>query len=402
MEQVTVLDYVRVLWRGRWWILAAVVVAVGMAAWVAHSQPRIYRATATILAPREAPPQRGMLGALLGAGGREGTGISFPGISLPGATMTGNVDLFAALLGSRSLREEVLAEFTETWGPAVGSRLVSVQPNTRDKAVIGLTVEATDPKLAAALANAYFEHLDRWLQRNAEHQSKRQEALYLAQLQRAAEEVEAAEAELLKFQTEHRMLAAPGEAATKGKAEAAGDLRGAIMGLELQRELMRMRYTEQHPQMRELEKQIVELKRQYSRNLFGGAMELPPEGPGATGPRREFFVSAERMTPVQFAYLKLLRNLKVQEAFYTGALQGLHELRYVEGERPQGIEPLDPALPPGSPSRPNVPALILMAAAAGLVVAVTGLLVREWAVGALAESISRRTAPPRVARDQAV
>ena len=34
-----------------------------------------------------------------------------------------------------------------------------------------------------------------------------------------------------------------------------------------------MRYTPQHPAMRDIEKQIAELKRQYSKNLFGAPMD---------------------------------------------------------------------------------------------------------------------------------
>ena len=167
----------------------------------------------------------------------------------------------------------------------------------------------------------------------------------------------------------------------KAGAETGGTLRGVIMALEMQREVMRMRYTDQHPQMREIEKQITELKKQYSKNLFGQAMDLPPESPNAKGPRKEFFVSVERMTPTQFAYLKLFRNLKIQEAFYTGALQGLENMRYAtESVKPQGIEMLDPALVPSSHIKPNVKFIMLAAGVLALVAGIMGALVREYVV----------------------
>ena len=165
------------------------------------------------------------------------------------------------------------------------------------------------------------------------------------------------------------------------------------MALELQREVMKMRFTEQHPQMREMEKQIAELKKQYSKNLFGQAMDLPPESPGAKGQRKEYFVSTERMTPTQFAYLKLLRNLKIQEAFYTGALQGLENMRYAtEAGKPHGLEMLDPALVPGAPISPNVKFMVFAAVVAALVMGIAGALVREFIV--LTWVPERRSAGP--------
>jgi hypothetical protein len=132
--------------------------------------------------------------------------------------------------------------------------------------------------------------------------------------------------------------------------------------------------------MREIEKQIAELKKQYSQNLFGQAMDLPPDSPGGKG-RKEYFVSTERMTPIQFAYLKLVRNLKIQEAFYTGALQGLENMRYAtESGRPQGIEILDPAVTPTHHVSPNIPLIVFAAAVGALVVGMVGALVRETLV----------------------
>jgi hypothetical protein len=95
---------------------------------------------------------------------------------------------------------------------------------------------------------------------------------------------------------------------------------------------------------------------------------------------------------VQFAYLKLLRNLKIQEAFYTGALQGLEQMRYAsEAGRPQGIEMLDPAIVPSTHVRPNIGFIVLAAAVSALVAGCVLALVREYVVQALA---ARRAANP--------
>jgi uncharacterized protein involved in exopolysaccharide biosynthesis len=380
--RVGVAEYARVIWGARYVILAMVAIACVVAFVVGSSRPKVYSATATILAPRDAQQSNvsGALSALLGAGGKEG-GFSFPGIQVNMPGIGSSLDVFNTLLMSRSMREEVIGEFTKQRGPQVPSKFLSVgSSHNKERTALSVIVHATDPQLAADLANAYFDFLDRRLQRTADNQARRQEVFYRAQLERAAREVDVAEEALVKFQQENRLVTNI-DPNVKASVEASGNLRGAIMNLELQREVMRMRYTEQHPQMREVDKQIVELKKQYSKNLFGQAMDLPPEGPGAKGPRKEFFVSTEKMTPVQFAYLKLLRSLKIQEAFYTGALQGLENMRYAtEAGRPQGIEMLDPAIVPSTPVSPNVKFIVLAAAVVALVVGIVGALLREYIV----------------------
>ena len=89
-------------------------------------------------------------------------------------------------------------------------------------------------------------------------------------------------------------------------------------------------------------------------------------------------MSTEKMTPVQFAYMKLYRNLKIQEAFYTGALQGLEQMKYSDGGPGARVDMLDPALIPGSPSRPNVRSVVQAAAAAGLLVGILGAFALEY------------------------
>jgi len=379
----TFLDYWRLLWRARWWILGATVFAAVITLGIARTLPKVYAARATVLPPKESAPASlgaslsGMLTSALG--GREGASINLPGLSMSAGAVTTNQEIFVAVLRSRTMRDDVLTHFEATMGPGTRARVGTVAPlaDPREKGIISLVVEASDPKLAADVTNYYFEMLDKILERYADQAIRRQEVIYAAQLDRAAKEVEAAENALLKFQTDNRILAVG--AGSKGGggggtgASAAASLRSQIQALELQREVNRMKYTDQHPMMRENEKQIGELKRQYSKELYGTAMELPPEAPGVRVTRREFFVSAERMTPVQFAFLKLARNLQLQEAYYAAALQGLQQIRYGEGASYGRVIVLDPAIPPGAPIRPNV--TLMVAGACGAALAATVLLI---------------------------
>ncbi len=386
-RNVTILDYWRVLWRARWRILVTTAVAVVVAFAVGRLLPRTYIATATILSPKESGPQSlsMSIGTLLSnvgsnvGGGQGGGRFSLPGggsLGLP--SVANNQDLFVALLRSRTLKKDVLVEFAKKWGPSVGGLVVSVEPTIKEKGVMGLTVEARDPQFAAEFANYHFEYLDRVLERYAEQAAVRQRAFYAKQIEHSARELAVAENEVLKFQTENRALGTPGMEGSGKGGDAGFSLRTTIMALEMQREVNRMKMTDQHPQMRELDKRIAEMKKLYSKNLFGSPMDLPPEGPGARGIRKEFFVSAEKMTPVQFSYLKLYRNLKIQEAFSMAALQGIEQLKYNEGASRPMVEMLDPATQPGKHTRPNIPYIVTAGAGAALVTGCFMALILEY------------------------
>ena len=380
-DHPTVLDYWRVVWNARLWIAALTLVAALAGLGFARMQPRVYTSKATILTPKDAAPQTltSSLGALLGGGGREGGGGGMSIGAIGGAvpSVSPNLDMFMALLRSRTLRLEVIEDARKTLGADVGAKILSVSPDSRDKGIVSLTVEATDPAVAAHIANLYFTQLDRMIERYGEQATQRQKVFYAEQLQRAAREVSSAEEALLKFQAANHII--PMDGPTKGAVDATANLRGHIMGLEMQREVMRLKLTDHHPEMRELDKRIAELKKGYSKNLFGAPMDLPSEsGASGRGTRKEFFVSTEKMTPVQFAYMKLYRNLKIQEAFYTGALQGLEQIKYTDSNSTARVEMLDPALPPGGPSRPNVKGIVQAAAVGGLIIGVVGAFLVEY------------------------
>jgi hypothetical protein len=374
--------------------------ALSVAVVYVQFQPRIYSAKVTMLPSKEGANQSLSLGAalLLGAG-KEGGIMSLPGMAGSAPGLSSNQDMILALLRSRTLREAVVRSHAKTWGADVGRKIVLVRPDTTEKGALGIIVEAKDPRLAAEVANRYVDELDRMLLRLSNQSGSRRQAAYTAQLERAAKAVEIAEEDLLKFQSENRVLLSSLDGPTKGAVDSTVALRGSIMSLEMQREVMRLRYTDRHPQMQEIDKQISELKSQYSKNLFGGAMDLPPESPSARGAlRKEFFVPAAKMTPVQFSLLKLYRNLKMQEAFYTGALQGLQQIQYGSDDNAPQVELLDPAEPSPTPVRPNIPFTAAVGAVVGLVAGVIFTFVREY-VRLTARERGRQSSPmPEVAR----
>ena len=170
---MTVLENLRLGWRARWPILIVVVTAAALAAVVVFFQPKVYSARATILAPKETQRQSlsASLGALLGMGGggnRDGGGVGLPSMLGMGPMISTNQDMFVAILKSRTLRQEVTGALAKTYGAGVGVSIVSLDVGDREKGIISLTLEATDPRVAADAANLYFELLERTIDRLSE------------------------------------------------------------------------------------------------------------------------------------------------------------------------------------------------------------------------------------------
>src|SRR5215813_1674444 len=141
---VTVLDHLRFVWRSRLIILGITVTGVAIAFAVLGFQTKVYTARATILTPKETGSSSGLsasLGALLGGGGgggREGGGGGggfLPALLGSAPSVSGNLDMFAAVLRSRTSREEVIADLSKKYGAEAGSRILGVDVNTMTKGI---------------------------------------------------------------------------------------------------------------------------------------------------------------------------------------------------------------------------------------------------------------------------
>ena len=108
--------------------------------------------------------------------------------------------------------------------------------------------------------------------------------------------------------------------------------------LELQREVMRMNLTEHHPQMQEVQKQIAELKRQYSRNLFGAPWTCPRGGRR----EKEFFVATEKTTPVSSRISSSSATSRSRKPLH-GRAAGIGEIKYTRPPLAAARRVLDPA-----------------------------------------------------------
>jgi capsular polysaccharide biosynthesis protein len=351
----SLLDYWRVIWARR--NLIGAICAISMLVSFVYSLflPKIYRTTASILPPTEIGIGGGSQISLnLGGGGVGGFSIGLPEskglFSLTPSTPTR--DTFVAILKSRSMREEVIGHFSKGWGPSVGSLIGAVDITNTKEGVMLVVAESRHPKLAAEVANFYFNNLSQTLARRGKISMKVQLDYYEGKLDQARRDLKEAQDSLVEFQERYRYIGL--DPATKGAIATGAAEAGGVMALEMERAIKRSYLTDSHPEMIAMDRRIYEAKRLISHQLYGEAQPLPPESPGAP-PRKEFFVASAKLTPLQFKLADVYRNLKFREALWSHIITNIEALKYTS-DNPTSIhiDWLDPAVPPRKPFSPNI------------------------------------------------
>jgi len=203
-DEINLLDYWRVIWKYKWIIGGLCSVSVIAALIFSLLSPKIYESTATILNPKE-----GAGGNLLSALGAAGLGQQIAGISIP--SLTPNRDLFISLLKSRLIAKDVVERFNlkERWqartlDEAIDSAKGIPKISQTKEGVLVITVEDTDPKMAADIANFYLEQLDRVVSKLGTSAAGRQARFIAEQVSRADKDLKTTEESLREFQERNR------------------------------------------------------------------------------------------------------------------------------------------------------------------------------------------------------
>jgi uncharacterized protein involved in exopolysaccharide biosynthesis len=158
-REITLLDYVRIIWRHRRMILVLCAVAMTVTAAVTFTRPRYYQAAITIVPPLAVLEKQSDVGGL-GAMGNS---------MLRNIIDTGGVAvIYVEILESREVADSIIDRFrlmevyddVEFRSDARAQLKANTNIATTDEGVVKVAVKDTDPNRAAAIANAYVEELD--------------------------------------------------------------------------------------------------------------------------------------------------------------------------------------------------------------------------------------------------
>lgn len=380
------LELVRILLR--WWRpLVALSLAGAIAAGIyAFTVSPRYAAQASILPPSE-DAGFGGLSALL----------QQYQIPIPGGTRTPFLPtLYASIVSSRTMAKQILDEFqlrpifgSSTEEDAVEALRGRTSLNYTDDGLFLVGYEDEDPKRAADVVNAYVHHLDEMIQEVNSGRAGQTRAFVESQIARCTGDLQKAEEAMRDFQSGHQAIQI--DTQTEGALGLAGELQGRILATQVELDLLRQRALPASQEVQQKSRELAALRAQFasltrvSKKLAGGS--------AATGTASDdkLFPTLDAVPELALQYMRLMRDLKVQETLYTLLVQQLEQARIEEQKNTPVLSVLDWAEPTSQPVYPRKFLLILIGAlAAAAWVTVVAVVVEKLR--------QRRTGPEEAAR----
>jgi tyrosine-protein kinase Etk/Wzc len=383
-DEVTLLDYWRVV-RNRLRLIVglcviAVLATMGFSLW----QPKVYESTVTILTPDESGGRGFGLASALATSGLMQSMPSILGLSMP--SLTPQRDIFVSLLKSRTMARDVVERFNLQQryearfpGDAIRRLQQSTTVSLSKDGVISVKVEETDPQLAADMANFYIANLDQMLSRFATTEASKQRAFIAGRLADTERELRGAEEALRQFQETHKAIALQEQA--KGAVETVAQLKGEIMASEVQLEVVRNFATDANPEVIKLKRRIEEMKRHLAQMQYGKGWTLPAENRNPGEPRSEIHVPFAQVPELGLELARLTRDVKVQETVYTLLIQQLEQAKIAEARDMPTVQVLDMPVPADRKSKPKIKLNMAIAGITSLFVGIFLAFFLEYLAG---------------------
>ena len=364
------LELLRILLRWRRPLLAFTVLAAAAAAFIGYRLTPRYYAQASILPPNEDP----------GFGGISALLQQYQ-IPIPGGVKTPFLPtLYASIVSSRRMGKKILDEFelrsvfeADTEEDALQVLRGRTFLKYTDDGLFLVGYQDPDPKRAADVVNAYVRHLDTIIQEVNSGRAGQTRRFVEEQIARCSSDLAGAEEAMRDFQRQHHAIQIDQQ--TQGALEIAAELQGRILAAEVELDLLEQRARPTAPEVRFKQEELNALRAKYAQLASTNPRLDKPDAGESSG---DLFPRFESVPDLALQYLRLLRELKVQEALHALLVQQLEQSKIEEQKNTPVLSVLDVAEPAERPVYPRKMVLVLVAAlAAALWVAVIAVLVEK-------------------------
>ncbi len=350
------------LLRYRRFIIWAVVLATVGTAVFSLLTPARYRSTAQVLPPSEDQDLLSTsslftstkLSSMIRAGGMVRSGTP--------------ADLLAAIFRSRTVQEQVLkdCDFKAAYGmskPGIEEALKRLDKLTSvsasDEGIVGVSVEAKTPELAARLTNSYVSEVDRFLRESNMSRSHSVRVFVEQRLAASDSELSAAAESLVQFQKTHKLVALDDE--TKAAVESYASLKAQELRYEFESGVADKVMAPDNPFTQRLKLQASQLRSQLS--AFEAGSGKSGYGIGSSVPLRQ-------LPSVSADYVRLLTDYKLKEELKSLLVTQFEDARIKEVRDTPAISVLDEGKVPERKSYPHRLKMMVTAFAVSLFLAV--------------------------------
>lgn len=359
-EQKSLLDYVAVLVKWRWMIVLSFVGVCGSAALVSYLLPEAYTARAVILPPEAGTSPMGLSAMLV----KEPLSLTrmIPR-SMP-------AEVFGTILRSRTVADSIVTRFDLVTEYGVSGREEAIL-RLKDHLRVSLSregattieVEAGRPRLAADLANAFVEELDRINRRQKNARAGDLRRFIGERLEEVKADLARVEERLRDFQRDH--LSVDLTEQTRAAIEGVATLQAELVEYEIALGVAKRYMASSNPQLTPLLSRIAELKKQLAKLTSERAVQKD-EGPDTSA----LYVPLEEVPEVGMELARHMRELKIQETLFEYLVQQYEQAKIEEAKNTQTIQVLDWASVPVFRSKPRRRMIVLASGGLSLILSI--------------------------------
>lgn len=376
-SEIDLLDYAKLIIQHRKMIIRNVIVTALLVAIISFILPRSYTAVTTILPPED-KQNANILSAL------SNSPLSSLILNESGTTS----DLYVEILKSRSVLDGVLVrEFSypknskkeqkKTLLKILKAKSLEkgrkkfaskIDVKASQEGIISVAVELNNRYLAADVASALVDELDKINKEKSTSRAKNSRIYIENQLQSTEEKLKQASEDLVAFQEKYKAISL--EEQTKIAIEKAGELKGKIVAKNVELGVVLQTMKTDNIQVVQLKREIEELEKQYKKLQYGDSLALDTQ--------KEFYIPFADVPEVGLELANLMREVKVQETVWELLNQQYYHAKIQEARDTPTIQVLDEAVPPELRTRPKRKLLVLIGSFLALVLSIFWAFIAEY------------------------
>jgi len=365
--EVSLLDITVILVQGKRFIARFVLGAILLSVVVSFILPVRYEGNVTLMPPQQnSSLSSTLLGQMGGAVGSLAT-LATGGLGLKNPT-----DMYVSLLTSRTVEDAIIQRFglmaeyrqkrmSDT--RKVLDRRSKIVAGSKD-GLIRITVEDSDPKRAAALANGYVEEFRKLSASLAITEAARRRLFFQQELEQTRQYLTAAEEAMRKTQQSTGVLEIDSQA--RALIESAAMLRAQVVAKEVEIQSMKSFATDDNPELLLAKQQLTALQSQLQQ-IAGSHNDSGSD----------IVLSKGRVTESGMEYLRRFRELKYQEAVFELIARELEVAKLDEAREGEIVQVVDPAVVPDKKSFPPRTLIVIGATVLAFFAAVFWMFMRQ-------------------------
>ncbi len=355
-------DFLLLVARWRKLFIVAFLSAAIISSIVAFLIPVVYKASVVIL-----PPSSGAGGGIPSFLSKDlvSAAVSF-GLELP------TEEIYQTILNSKTLRMQLMERFNlrkvykmedEPLEDVIKEIDSHIKVETRADQSIEIIYKDRDPKLAATLAEACVEELDK-IYRNITSETARKNRIFIGKrLTEIVDSLAILQDSIINFQRQFHTISIPDQ--MQAMIKAAAELKAQQLAAQIKLEVMRSNFTDSHPAVKQLKAMVDELRSRSD--------ALQEQGEGG------IFIGLLDVPPLVRQYTDLMRLVRIQNSLLEYVYPQYENARIQEERESANVQVLDHATVPFYKYWPPRKLIVLITTISALILTlIVVILIEYW------------------------